>query len=144
MITKGLGENGRKEIPNEAITRCWRLLPSDRSGVVGLQFPSMTLHRALSGFSLKTEFLREKRGKSQMKSGVCVCVRVCTPPDKHTTRSAVVAFVLLSYIIPTVSKCNTITPSLLRKPEMFTKIHSLTHTHTHTNAQFTSSDLPLE
>lgn len=37
-------------------------------------------------------------------------------------------FVLLSYIIPAVSKCNTITPSLLRKPEMLTQTQ---HRHTH-------------
>lgn len=85
MITKGLRESGRKEIPNEAITRCWRLLPSDRSGVVGL--PLMTLHRALSGFSLKAGSL-SKKGKSQLESGVCS--RVCV--DKHTTHKILAFF----------------------------------------------------
>lgn len=85
MITKGERENGRKEIPNEAITRFWRLLPSDRSGVVGLQFP-LWRSTVLSLACLWRLTFSAKKGQrsTKIRCGlICVCAHACWR-DKHT------------------------------------------------------------
>lgn len=64
-----------------AITRCWRLSPSDRSGVVGLQLPSW--RSTVLSLALLWSLFPKERGKSKLKSGVCsrLCVQINT---RHT------------------------------------------------------------
>lgn len=103
MITKGLRKSRRKEISNETITRCWRPLPSDRSSVVGLEFP-LRCCTVLSLDFLWGKHFFPKRGKSQMRCSL----KVWAGTDTHmNTQSIAVRFLFNAHTHTQIQRVRT-------------------------------------